>query len=172
MNMDMHPHDVKIDLGMNDKERTEVVLHLKKTLSDEYVLFTKLFKFHWNVQGPFFGPLHSLFQTLYEQNFKTVDLVAERIRALGHMAPGTLKEFLDLTHLKEASGTNPESCFMLQEIFNDLQTIVKHLRDDEKKIEKLNDRVTSNMLLGIIEQHEKSAWMVRAHLEKVEGAKK
>jgi len=170
--MDMHPHDIKIELNMNDKERSEVVLHLKKTLSDEYVLFTKLFKFHWNVEGPFFGPLHSLFQGLYEQNFKTVDLVAERIRALGHKAPGTLKEFLDMTRLEENPGVNPQDCYMLEEVFHDLQKIIRELRDDEKKIEKLNDRVTSNMLLGIIEQHEKSAWMVRSHLEKNENTKK
>ncbi len=160
-----HPHDINIDIGMSEKERAEVVLHLKKILADEYVLYTKILKFHWNVHGPFFGPLHSLFQTFYEQSFKVVDLVAERIRALGEKTPGTLEEFLKLTRIKERPGINPESYYMLEELLHDMHSIIEHIREDEKKIEKFSDRVTSNMLLGVVEQREKEAWMIRAHLE-------
>lgn len=163
--IDTHPHDINIDIGMSEKERTEVILHLKKILADEYVLYTKILKFHWNVHGPFFGPLHSLFQTFYEQSFKVVDLVAERIRTLGEKSPGTLEEFLKLTHIKERPGMNPEACYMLEELLHDMHSIIEHIREDEKKIERLSDRVTSNMLLGVVEQREKEAWMIRAHLE-------
>jgi len=165
--MDPHPHDVGIDTGMSVKERAEVVLHLKKILGDEYVLYTKLLKFHWNVNGPFFGPLHSLFQRFYEQSFENIDLVAERIRALGENTPGSLAEFSKLTCcITEHPGKYPEACYMLEEILHDMYSIIEHVREDEKKIEKLNDRVTSNMLLGLVEKREKEAWMTRAHLEK------
>ena len=165
--------EVKIafDNGLTPEKRQEVIEHLNKILSDEFVLFVKLSKYHWNVRGPFFGPLHALFQTLYEQAFKDADLVAERVRALGGLSIGTMKEFLGLTRLAEVPGRNPVDAEMIGDLVNDYQAIIKHVRSDIEKIEK-PDPVTANMLMTVVEQHEKSAWMLRSHLDCLHGSNK
>lgn len=155
---------VPFDNGLTAEKRHEVIEHLNKILSDEMVLFVKITKYHWNVRGPFFGPLHAFFQSLYEQAFKDADLVAERVRALGELPVGTMKEFLGLTRLTEVSGRNPADAEMIGDLLADYQMIIKHLRSDIEKIERL-DPVTANMLMSVVEQHEKSSWMLRSHLD-------
>lgn len=155
---------VAFDTGLTSEKRQEVIEHLNKILSDEFVLYVKLAKYHWNVRGPFFGPLHALFQTLYEQAFRDADLVAERVRALGGIPIGTMKEFLGLTRLIEVPGRNPVEVEMIGDLVIDYQTIIKHLRSDIEKIDR-HDPVTGNMLMTLVEQHEKSAWMLRSHLD-------
>lgn len=155
---------VPFDNGLTAEKRQEVIEHLTKILSDEFVLYVKITKYHWNVRGPFFGPLHAFFQSLYEQAFKDADLVAERVRALGGLSIGTMKEFLGLTRLVEVAGRNPVDAEMIGDLLADYQVIIKHLRSDIEQIEKL-DPVTANMLMTVVEQHEKSAWMLRSHLE-------
>lgn len=158
------PVDVQFENGMPAKDRQEVVMHLNKCVSDEFVLFAKLFKYHWNVRGQNFKPLHSFFEELYEKAQDNFDLLAERVRALGEVSVGTMKEFLELTHLTEEAGRNPTETEMIGDLVKDYQIIIQHLRKDIAVIEKL-DPVTANMLMTLVEQHEKSAWMLRSHLE-------
>lgn len=164
--IDMCDVEVKVpfDNGLTAEKRQEVIEHLTKILSDEFVLYVKIAKYHWNVRGPFFGPLHAFFQSLYEQAFNDADLVAERIRALGGLSIGTMKEFLEFTRLVEVPGRNPVDAEMIGDLLLDFQTIIKHLRNDIEKLDKL-DPVTGNMLMTMVEKHEKTAWMLRSHLE-------
>lgn len=155
---------IECNIGIAEKEREEIVLHLNRLLSDEFVFYTKALKFHWNVKGPFFGPLHAFFEKIYTRRAGVADLLAERVQALGHKPFGTLTEFLKNTRLEEMPGHVCGEGDMLFELLEDLHTIIKHMREDAKKIDKL-DPVTSNMLLGVIEGHEKDAWMIRSHLE-------
>jgi starvation-inducible DNA-binding protein len=144
---------------------------LGRELADEYVLLTKLLNYHWNVTGPFFGPLHSLFGTQYEQAFKTVDLVAERIRALEGTPAGSMAEFLKLARLVEAPGKQVRDTQMIKDLLQDHEMIAKNLRADVVELQKLGDGATANMLEELIIQHDKSAWMLRSLLVTQEGGK-
>lgn len=161
---------IPADIGLAEPAKQEVVQHLKKVTADEYILYTKLLKFHWNVRGPFFDGLHTLFEKQYREAAENLDKFAERIRALGHLSLGTAAEFLELTRLKEAPGENPSDMEMIAELMHDHETIIKHLYNDIKKIDQLGDPITSNMLQDLGREHGKSAWMLRAHLETVEKA--
>ena len=155
---------VPCDIGISLKEREEVIYHLNRLLSDEFVFYAKALKFHWNIKGEFFGPLHALFEKVYARRSEIIDLLAERVQAIGGFPFGTLTEFLKNTRLKEQPGENECEGDMLLELTTDLQTIIKHMREDAQKIDKV-DPVTSNLLLSVIEGHEKDAWMLRSHLE-------
>lgn len=163
---------VATDIALPEKPRQEIVVHLKRVVADEFLLFTKLFKYHWNVRGPFFGPLHALFETQYRQAFDNTDRFAERIRALGFLAPGTLTEFADLSQIKEEPGKNPADTQMIADLLHDHEAIIKHLRKGIAKMQELGDEGTANMFAELIVQHEKSAWMLRAHLDTVTESKK
>lgn len=152
-----------VDIGLKEEVRTEVVTHLRKIVSDEYVLYTKLYNYHWNVVGPFFGPLHAFFESLFGHKIKQVDLFAERIRALGHLAPGAMAEFLELTRLKEAgSKAQLSDSEMIRDLLKDYETIARHVRSDIEIIEKLGDKTTVNMLEEKLMQDDKDAWMLRS----------
>lgn len=152
------------NIGLSEENKIKIVEHLNNILSDEYVLFTKLFKYHWNITGPSFGPLHALFQTQYEALFIIIDDVAERNRSLGHIALGTLQEFQKHTRLKEQPGKNPSAEQMIVDLVNDHEEIIRHLRLDIDLIEKLNDQGTMDFLTGLMQKHEKMAWLLRAHV--------
>mgnify|MGYP002785134441 CR=1 FL=1 len=150
---------------LSQENKIQIVEHLNKILSDEYVLFTKLFKYHWNVTGPFFGPLHTLFENQYQALFVIIDEVAERSRALNHVAFGTLKEFCQHTRLQEQPGHNPSSEKMITDLVTDHETIINHLRSDIIIVEKLGDQGTMDFLTELMQKHEKMAWLLRAHLQ-------
>lgn len=152
------------NIGISDEHKKTIAAHLDNILSDEYVLFTKLFKYHWNVTGPLFGQLHALFEAQYTVLFKIIDDTAERSRALGHTALGTLHEFHQNTRLKEQPGENPAAEKMIADLVNDHEAIIKHLRSDIDIIEKIGDQGTMDFLTGLMKQHEKMAWLLRAHI--------
>jgi starvation-inducible DNA-binding protein len=156
---------VKTEIGLLEKDRQEVARILRAILADEYVLYTKTRNFHWNVTGPNFSELHSLFERQYEALNETVDSVAERIRALGEASSGSLAEFLKETRLPEAMGQALSSQEMLSALLEDHETIIRTLRKELSVcLDRHHDAGTSDFLTGLMEDHEKTAWMLRSYL--------
>ncbi len=158
---------MKMNIGITDKNRSAISKILNALLSDEYVLYTKTRKYHWNVIGPQFNDLHKFFEAQYEALNDIVDDVAERARALGNTSFGTLTEFLKHSCLKERPGQNPNATGMLQDLLTDHETVIRSLRTDVEACANLyQDAGTTDFLTGLMEQHEKMSWMLRSFLEK------
>ncbi|UUW07625.1 DNA starvation/stationary phase protection protein [Flavobacterium plurextorum] len=152
-------------IGIKNENRLAVAEILSKLLADEFILYTKTRNAHWNVEGPDFHSMHLFFEAQYNQLAELMDGVAERIRTIGHYAPGTLKEFLELTHLSEYSERKNNSQGFIKDLLADHQSIVEFIRGGINTIDdKYKDPGTSDYLTGFIEIHEKMAWMLRAHL--------
>ncbi len=157
---------MKPNIGISEQNLEGVIKILSTLLADEYVLYTKARNYHWNVVGPQFNDLHKFFQTLYEELNDYVDDVAERIRTLGGKSVATLKEFLDLTRLKEHPGEYPDAKTMISNLLNDYEAIIRNLRNDIVTVsEKYQDLGTADFLTELMEKHEKTAWMLRSFLE-------
>jgi starvation-inducible DNA-binding protein len=140
---------------------------LNNLLADEYVLYTKTRNYHWNVVGPQFNDLHKFFQEQYEALDEMVDEVAERARSVGGKAYGTLAEFSQHSRLKEQPGKQPAAATMVANLQADHEAMVRTLRADlETVMEKHNDAGTNDFLTGLMEKHEKMAWMLRSFNEK------
>ncbi|HEY7204879.1 MAG TPA: DNA starvation/stationary phase protection protein [Methylomirabilota bacterium] len=155
------------NIGLSESNRESVVKILNAVLADEYVLYTKTRNYHWNVVGPQFNDLHKFFEGQYEALEEMVDEVAERARALGGKAYGTLAEFSQHSRLKEQPGVQPAALTMVANLQADHEAMVRTLRADlETVMEKHNDAGTSDFLTGLMEKHEKMAWMLRAYNEK------
>lgn len=156
---------MKANIGISDKNRQEVANILFGLLADEFVLYTKTRNAHWNVEGIDFHDKHKFFEAQYEQLEDFVDDVAERIRSLGHYAPATMKSFLELTHLTEKRISGNTSKNFIKDLLGDHESIIILLRENINKIaDKFGDVGTSDFLTGLMEEHEKVAWMMRAHL--------
>lgn len=152
-------------IGIKSESRQAVADILSKLLADEFVLYTKTRNAHWNVEGSDFHSMHLFFESQYQQLADLVDGVAERIRTIGHYAPATLKEFLELTHLSEYSDRKNDSAGFLKDLLADHDAIIDFIRTSITSIdEKYKDAGTSDYITGFIETHEKMAWMLRAHL--------
>ncbi len=157
---------MKPNIGIKDSDRASVVDILNRLLSDEFLLYTKTRKFHWNVTGPRFHDLHKFFESLYEELDDIIDDVAERARSLGGPAFGTFAEYSKNARLKETPGKNPSEDGMLKELLNDHETVIKSLREDLVTVgEKHGDAGTNDFLTGLMEKHEKKAWLIRAFIE-------
>jgi starvation-inducible DNA-binding protein len=148
------------------KENLSLVAHeMIKLLADEYLLYTKTRNAHWNVEGPDFHSKHLFFEAQYEELDEIMDSVAERIRSLGHYAPATLKEYLALTHLTEKSRSTNDGAGFISELLADHESIIIHLREYINRFaNEWHDLGTSDYITGLMETHEKMAWMLRAHL--------
>ena len=158
---------MRLNIGISDKDCKAVAQILNTILSDEYVLYTKTRKFHWNVTGTQFNDLHKFFESQYEALNTIVDDVAERARALGVESFGTLSEFLKNTTLKETPGKNPSAQGMITELLKDHETVIQKLRAGlENSAQKYHDMGTSDFLTGLMEMHEKMSWMLRSFLSK------
>jgi starvation-inducible DNA-binding protein len=158
--------EVKTNIGLTDDARKGVVEILNSRLCDEYTLYTKTRKYHWNVIGPRFHHLHEFFKEQYEMLDEMVDEVAERARHLGGKSYGTMEEFARHSSIKEDPGEYPEAQTMISNLLKDHETNIQTLRKNvEECEEKYHDKVTSNFLQDAVEKHEKMAWMLRAHLE-------
>ncbi|MEX2223091.1 MAG: DNA starvation/stationary phase protection protein [Candidatus Rokuibacteriota bacterium] len=156
-----------LNIGISESNRDSVVKLLNAILADEYVLYTKTRNYHWNVVGPQFNDLHKFFEGQYEALNEVVDDVAERARSLGGKAFGTLAEFSQHSRLKEQPGKHPAALTMVSNLQADHEALVRTLRADlETAMEKLNDAGTSDFLTGLMEKHEKMAWMLRSFNEK------
>jgi len=156
-------NDAKI--GISEQDREAVIDILTKALSDEYVLYTKTRNYHWNVVGPHFNDLHKFFEGQYDQTAEDIDEIAERVRALGGKTVSTITEFMQHTRLSEHPGKYPDSKTMVANLVADHETIIQNLREDIKSCNQHNDVGTEDFLTGMLEKHEKTAWMLRSIVE-------
>ncbi len=155
---------IKIDIGINEKEREAIANGLSKLLADTYTLYLKTHNFHWNVTGPQFQTLHTMFEGQYNELALAVDAIAERIRSLGFKAPGSYAEFSKLTSIKESTG-NLSADKMIAELVVGQEQVAKTARNIFPIAEKASDEPTADLLTQRLQIHEKTAWMLRSMLE-------
>ncbi len=156
----------KIDIGIKESNRQAVIDLLQPVLANLSVIYAKTRNYHWNLTGPRFHTLHLFLEEQYKTLGEASDEVAERIRSLGGFSIGTLKEFLAKSIIKEEPGVRPPVDLMLENLLTDHETIIKGLREDiDKCDDDYEDTGTADFLTGLMEDHEKLAWMIRAHLE-------
>lgn len=154
---------MKFNIGLSDQERKGVSDILNTLLADEYVLYTNTRNYHWNVVGPQFHDLHKFFESQYEELNEVVDEVAERVRTLGGTALGSLTEFLKQTRLKEHPEPSGSALQMVKNLLMSHEAVIQSLRVDlETCADKFHDMGTNDFLTGLMERHEKMAWMLRA----------
>ena len=157
---------MKANVGLNDKQRAGVVSLLMKTLADEYVLYTKTRNYHWNVTGPHFNDLHKFFESQYDEIDARIDEVAEFIRYFGDKAPASLGGFLAIARLTEPQWDDPSADQMIRNLVDDHEALIRSLRDDlETAGSKHKAADVADFLTGLLEGHEKMAWMLRSMLE-------
>lgn len=156
---------MKIDIGMSEKQRKDIAHGLSKVLADSYTLYLMTHNFHWNVKGPMFNTLHLMFEGQYTELALAVDLIAERIRALGFPAPGTYSDFVKLTSIKEVKGV-PSATKMIQHLVEGQETVVRTARSVFPSVESASDEPSADLLTQRMQVHEKTAWMLRSMLEK------
>lgn len=153
-----------IDIGIAETDRAEIVEGLSRLLADTYTLYLKTHNFHWNVTGPMFHTLHLMFMDLYNEQWLAVDLIAERIRALGFPAPGGYRDFATLTSIMENEGV-PAARDMIRQLVEGQETVVRTARSLLPLVEKVDDQPTVDLLTQRMQVHEKNAWMLRSLLE-------
>jgi len=152
---------MKINIGINEEQRKAIAGGLSVLLADTYTLYLKTHNYHWNVTGPMFQTLHTLFETQYNELALAVDDIAERIRALGEFAPGSYKEYAKLTSIKEADGI-PSAEEMIKDLVKGQEAIAKTARSIVPVTDEASDEVTLDLLTQRMTVHEKTAWMLRS----------
>ncbi len=153
----------EINIGIDAADRKEIVKGLSALLADSYTLYLMTHNFHWNVTGPQFNSLHNMFMLQYTEQWNALDLIAERIRALGYPAPGTYKEFVSLASIQEVEGT-PKAMDMVRHLVNAQEAVARVARELFPLIDKVDDQPTADLLTQRINVHEKTAWMLRSLL--------
>ena len=154
----------RIDIGISDKDRAAVAGGLSKLLADSYTLYLMTHSFHWNVTGPMFNTLHTMFMTQYTELWTAVDGIAERIRALGHFAPGTYRDFGKLSSIAEPTSV-PEAMEMVRLLVTGHEAVARTARETFKMADAANDQPTADLMTQRLDYHEKSAWMLRSLLQ-------
>ena len=154
---------MRMNIGIDETSRTAIVGGLERVLADTYTLYLKTHNFHWNVTGPQFNDLHMMFMNQYTELWGAVDLVAERIRALGSFAPGSYKDFARLTSVTEADGV-PAAKDMLRQLVEGHETVIRTAREVLAPADEANDQATIDLLTERLTVHEKTAWMLRSLL--------
>ena len=150
-----------INIGIEQKDRKAIAQGLSRLLADSYMLFLKTHNYHWNVTGPMFNSLHNMFEEQYTELFTAVDEIAERIRALGEVSPGTFEEFSKLTTIKE----NAAPCAaedMIKDLVAGQEAVTKTAREILDVADNANDEPTVDLLTQRMQLHEKNAWMLRS----------
>jgi starvation-inducible DNA-binding protein len=151
-------------IGIKTDNLSETAHLLSKILADEFILYTKTLNAHWNVEGDNFYQMHMFYDEQYGQLETIIDKVAERVRALGHYAPATLKLFLELTHFTETTRDENNGNGFIKELLADHEVIIIHLRENIKQIDnEFHDAGTTDFITDLLKTHEKMAWMLRAH---------
>jgi starvation-inducible DNA-binding protein len=153
-----------IDIGISDKDRKAIAKGLSKLLADTYTLYLQTHNFHWNVTGPMFNTLHLMFEQQYNELALAVDAVAERIRSLGHPAPGTYKSYSDLSSIKETEGV-PSAEDMIRILVKGHEAVARTARSVFPAAESASDEATADLLTQRLQVHEKTGWMLRSLLE-------
>ncbi|NJK93986.1 MAG: DNA starvation/stationary phase protection protein [Bacteroidales bacterium] len=156
---------MRANIEISEANLKESATLLNILLADEYVLYTKTRNAHWNVQGSGFYELHKFFEDQYNELAEIIDEVAERVRMLGHFALGTMKDFLAVTRMSESNYEFTNQQQIIKTLLDDHETIIHSLRSDAMSVaDKHKDIGSSDFLTGMLERHEKMAWMLRAHL--------
>jgi starvation-inducible DNA-binding protein len=152
---------MKIDIGLPEEARKEISEGLARLLADSYTLYVKTHGYHWNVTGPMFRNLHLMFEEQYVELRDAIDVIAERIRALGFMAPGSYAEFGKLTSISEDEGV-PEAMDMVRRLAESHEQVIRTAREIVELAEKAGDVATADLATARVEVHEKTAWMLRS----------
>lgn len=155
---------MNIDIGINENDRKELADRLSVLLADSYTLYLKTHNFHWNVKGPMFQTLHLMFETQYNELALAVDLLAERIRALGFAAPGSYAAFSKLSTVKDHEEV-PKAKDMIRELVDGQHAVVRTARSVLELAERVNDQGSADVATQRLQVHEKTAWMLRSLLE-------
>ena len=153
-----------IDIGISEKDRKAIAKGLSALLADSYSLYLMTHNFHWNVTGPMFQTLHVLFMTQYTELWNALDLIAERIRALGYPAPGSYKRFVELSSIPEEDGV-PKAKDMIRQLVSGQEAVARTARQVFAIVEKASDQPTADLLTQRMDVHEKNAWILRSLLE-------
>ncbi len=156
---------MKIDIGISQADREKIANGLSHLLADTYTLYLKTHNFHWNVKGPMFQTLHLMFEGQYQELALAVDDIAERIRTLGFPAPGTYKQFAEMSSIKEEPGV-PEATDMIRLLVEGQEACVRTAREIFPACNKASDEPSADLLTQRMQVHEKTAWMLRSLLEK------
>jgi len=154
----------RIDIGISEADRAKIAEGLSGLLADSYTLYLMTHNFHWNVKGPMFNTLHLMFMTQYTEQWGALDLIAERIRALGYPAPGTYNQFVKLASIKEIDGV-PPALDMVRHLVAAQEATARTARRLFPLLEKANDQPTADLITQRLDLHEKTAWMLRSLLE-------
>ena len=154
----------QIDIGIDSADREKIVKGLSVLLADSYTLYLMTHNFHWNVKGPQFNSLRLMFMTQYTEQWNALDMIAERIRALGYPAPGTYKQFVKLATIKEVEGV-PNATEMVRHLVAAQEATARTARKLFPVVDAANDQPTADLLTQRLEVHEKTAWMLRSLLE-------
>ena len=152
-----------IDIGINDATREQIADGLSRLLADTYTLYLKTHNFHWNVTGPMFNTLHLMFEAQYTELALAVDLIAERIRALGFPAPGSYSAYARLSTIAEAEG-NPPAQDMIRQLMQGQESVVRTARSIFPLVDDAHDEPSADLLTQRMQVHEKNAWMLRSLL--------
>jgi starvation-inducible DNA-binding protein len=160
----MKAQKTKMDIGISEKQRKLIADGLSRLLADSYTLYLMTHNFHWNVKGPMFNTLHLMFEAQYTELALAVDVIAERIRALGYPAPGTYSEFVKLSSIKEVSGV-PTATKMIQHLVAGQEAVTKTARSVFPVTDEAHDEPSADLLTQRMQVHEKTAWMLRSLLE-------
>jgi starvation-inducible DNA-binding protein len=153
-----------IDIGIADKDRARIVAGLERVLADTFSLYLKSHSFHWNVEGPMFNTLHQMFMEQYTELWNALDAIAERIRSLGHPAPGTYAQFAKLSSIEPTEGV-PEALDMVRLLVSGHEAVARTARAAFPAAEKGGDEATVDLLTQRLQVHEKTAWMLRSLLK-------
>jgi len=154
----------RINIGISDKDRAAITGELSKLLADSYTLYLMTHNFHWNVTGPLFNTLHNMFMAQYTEEWNALDSIAERIRALGHYAPGTYREYAKLSSIAEPDSV-PDALEMVRMLVKGNEAVAKTARAAFDKADAANDQPTADLLTQRLDVHEKNAWMLRSLLQ-------
>ena len=155
---------MSINIGMTEQQRQTIAQGLAKVLADTYTLYLKTHNYHWNVRGPMFHSLHTMFETQYNELALAVDEVAERIRALGELAPGSYSEFAKLASIPEGDNRKDAQA-MVRDLVEGQEAVVRTCRARFPAVDEANDEPTADLLTTRMQTHEKNAWMLRSLLE-------
>jgi starvation-inducible DNA-binding protein len=155
---------MKIDIGIKDTDRKAIAEGLSRVLADSYGLYLKTHNFHWNVTGPMFQTLHTMFMAQYTEQWNALDPIAERIRALGHPAPGSYRQFAKLSSVPDEEGV-PKAEDMVRQLVEAQETVARTAREVFPLVERAGDQPSADLLTQRLQVHEKNAWMLRSLLE-------
>jgi starvation-inducible DNA-binding protein len=154
-----------INIGMSEKDRAAIAAGLSKLLADTYTLYLTTHNFHWNVTGPMFNTLHAMFMAQYTELWNAVDPIAERIRSLGHPAPGSYGQFGKLSSIADAPAKPPKAMEMVRVLVDGHEAVARTARSVFPLAAKADDQPTADLLTQRLDIHEKTAWMLRSLLE-------